>query len=353
MDDVETRVHERNPAASPAGTAEDETAFAELTRRYRRELHVHCYRMLASFEDAEDLVQETFLRAWQKRATYQGRAPFRAWLYRIATNACLDFLARHERRVVELTASGGPSGPDVTLSYVKWLQPYPDRLLGGDLVQADADAQVIRRETIELAFLVTLQCLPPKQRAVLILRDVLDWSADETATLLDSSVASVNSALQRARATLRRHQPKRDEPAMPGGVTEHELQLLRRYADATEQLDTDSLTRLLRDDALFTMPPWPDAYVCNRATVEGWVESGMGQPPSTEFTSVLTSANRLPAAAFYVRKPGDALYRPNMLDILRIEDGSVVEVTAFELAGRIDAFGLPETISGEPEGGSR
>ncbi|MGH7680013.1 MAG: RNA polymerase subunit sigma-70, partial [Gemmatimonadaceae bacterium] len=342
MDEVETLGHERQ-------TAGDETAFAELTRRYRRELHVHCYRMLASFEDAEDLVQETFLRAWQKRATFQGRAPFRAWLYRIATNACLDFLARHERRVVELSAQDASSGRDTTLSHVEWLQPYPDRLLEtGSLRGADADALVIRRETIELAFLVALQCLPPKQRAVLILRDVLDWSAEETATLLDSSVASVNAALQRARATLRRHQPKRDEPAQPGGVSEQEMLLLRRYADAAERLDMEGLTRLLRDDARFTMPPSPFVSVGNRATVEAWVEGGLGQPPYDDFRCVLTSANRMPALAQYIRKAGDTQYRPFMIDVLRVEDGRVAEVTAFELPGLIDAFGLPNTMSAEP-----
>ena len=352
MDEV-TGGHERNTAASVAGTAGDETAFAELTRRHRRELHVHCYRMLASFEDAEDLVQETFLRAWQKRATYQGRAPFRAWLYRIATNACLDFLARHDRRVVELKAEGAPSDRDITLSHFEWLQPFPDRLLDGDRAQAEADAKVIRRETIEFAFLIALQCLPPKQRAVLILRDVLDWSAEETAQLLDASVASVNSALQRARDTLRRHHPQRDEQVLPTDITEHELQLLRRYADATERFDTASLTQLLRDDALFTMPPTPGAYVCNRETVQGWVDSGFGQPPGTEFTSVLTSTNRLPAAAFYVRKPGDALFRPITLDVLRIEDGRVVAVTAFDLPGLVAAFGLPDTLSAKPERGAQ
>ncbi len=341
MDAVETPGHERDA---------DETAFAELTRRHRRELHVHCYRMLASFEDAEDLVQETFLRAWQKRATYQGRAPFRAWLYRIATNACLDFLARHDRRVVELKAQGAPPDRDITLSYFQWLQPFPDRLLDGDLAQADADAKVIRRETIEFAFLIALQVLPPKQRAVLILRDVLDWSAEETAQLLDASVASVNSALQRARDTLRRHQPKRDEPARPRAVSEDELQLLRRYADACERLDTESLTRLIRDDALFTMPPVPDAIVCNRETVQGWVDSGFGQPPSTEFRSVLTWTNRMPAAAFYVRKPGDALFRPITLDVLQIADDRVVAVTTFELPGLVAAFGLPETLSAPERG---
>lgn len=354
MDEVETLGHERKTAASVAGTAGDETAFAALTRRYRRELHVHCYRMLASFEDAEDLVQETFLRAWQKRATYQERAPFRAWLYRIATNACLDFLARHERRVIELSAQDASSGRDTTLSHVEWLQPYPDRLLGTESLRgADADALVIRRETIELAFLVALQCLPPKQRAVLVLRDVLDWSAEETATLLDSSVASVNAALQRARLALRRRQPSRDVPSVPGGITEQEMLLLKQYADAAERLDMEQLTRLLRDDARFTMPPSPFVSVGNRATVRAWVEGGLGQPPYDDFRCVLTSANRMPALAQYTRKPGDAEYRPFMIDVLRIESGRIAEVTAFELPGLIDAFGLPETMSAEPERGSR
>ncbi len=347
MDEVETLGHERKTATSVAGTAGDETAFAELTRRYRRELHVHCYRMLASFEDAEDLVQETFLRAWQKRATYQGRAPFRAWLYRIATNACLDFLARHERRVVELTAIGAPYGPDVTLSHFEWLQPYPDRLLGDDLVQADADAKVIRRETIELAFLVALQYLPPKQRAVLILRDVLEWSAQETATLLDSSMASINAALQRARVTLRRHQPRRDNPSVPQAIGEDEMLLVKQYADATERLDTEALTRLLRDDARFSMPPSPNAWVGNRAIVQAVVEGGFGEAPFDDFKCVITSANRLPAVACFVRKPGDTHYRPFMIDVLRIESGGVAEILAFGLPELLEAFALPNTLSTE------
>ena len=346
MDEVETLEHERMTAASVAGTVGDETAFAELTRRYRRELHVHCYRMLASFEDAEDLVQETFLRAWQKRATYQGRAPFRAWLYRIATNACLDFLARHERRVVELSAQGAPPTPGMTLPHVEWLQPYPDRLLDiEDPAQRSADATVIRRETIELAFLVALQYLPPKQRAVLILRDVLEWSAQETATLLDSTTASVNAALQRARATLRRHQPNRDNPSALQGISKDEMLLAQRYADAADPLDAEALIRLLREDARFTMPPSPIAYVGNRACVESWVEGGLGQPPYDDFKFLITSANRLPAVANYIRKPGDTHYRPFMLDVLRIEAGGIAEIVAFELPAMLDAFALPSALS--------
>ena len=348
MDEVETFGHERKTAASVARTAGDETAFAELTRRYRRELHVHCYRMLASFDDAEDLVQETFLRAWQKRATYKGRAPFRAWLYRIATNACLDFLARHERRVVELSAQGTPSARDATLPHVEWLQPYPDRLLDMvDPAERDADALVIRRETIELAFLVALQHLPPKQRAVLILRDVLEWSAQETATLLDASTASINAALQRARATLRRHQPKRDNPSAARGISKEELLLAQQYADAADPLDAEALIRLLRQDARFTMPPSPIAYVGNRACVESWVEGGLGQPPYDDFRFVITSANRLPAVANYIRKPGDTHYRPFMLDVLRVDGGGIAEIVAFELPGMLDAFALPELLPTE------
>ena len=346
MAEVETRpLGPRDAVDDTRETTTDESAFAELTRRYRRELHVHCYRMLASFEDAEDLVQETFLRAWQKRDTYQGRAPFRAWLYRIATNACLDFLARHERRVIELSALA-PSGQDLELPHVEWLQPYPDRLLGAATGDADADALVIRRETIELAFLVTLQCLPPKQRAVLILRDVLDWSAEEAASLLESSVASVNAALQRARGAIRRRQPTRDEAVAPAEVSDAEMLLVRQYVDAAERFDTEALTRLLRDDARFSMPPAPFASVGNSTTVQAWVKGGFGQPPYDDFKCVVTSANRMPAVANYLRKPGDAYYRAFMIDVLRIESGGVAEVTSFDLPPFLDAFNLPEVLSG-------
>lgn len=330
------------------GMIADESVFAELTRRYRRELHVHCYRMLASFEDAEDLVQETFLRAWQKRDTWQGRAPFRAWLYRIATNACLDFLARHERRVVALSALA-PAGQEVKVSHFEWLQPYPDRLLDTTTTGNDADALVIRRETIEFAFLVALQHLPPKQRAVLILRDVLDWSAAEVADLLESSVASVNGALQRARGTLRRVQPGRDDAVTTSAISEAEMLLVKKYVDAAERFDFEALTRLLRDDARFSMPPEPFVTVGNSVTVQSWVEGGLGQPPYDDIRYVVTWANRLPAVANYVRKPGDTHYRAAMLDVLRIENGGIAEVTAFDLRPFLDAFDLPEVLTAESQ----
>ena len=233
-----------------------ESAFAALFERHRRELQVHCYRMLGSFEESEDLVQETFLRAWRKRASFRpdGPSSFRAWLYRIATNACLDVLRGRPRRLVpqEVAAAGDPEP--------RRLRPRPifrgcSRTRIGCWLdrpgEDEPDAVVVARETIELAFLAAIQHLPPRQRAVLILRDVLGWSAKDTASLLDASVASVNSALQRARATLQDRLPEqRTEWTRSSGPSEEERELLRRYVEAHEQADVDALAELLREDAL-------------------------------------------------------------------------------------------------------
>ena len=330
-----------------AATAGDEGAFAVLARRYRRELHVHCYRMLASFEDAEDLVQETFLRAWQKRETFQGRATFRAWLYRIATNACLDFLARHERRVIEIAVHGSAQGTAAVAPHVAWLQPYPGRLLERRPAPADSepDAALVRRETIELAFVIAVQLLPPKQRAVLVLREVLDFSASEAADLLDSTVAAVNGALQRARETLRLRRPERDSPTTSRDSSAEERQLLQQYIDATERCDANALTQLLHDDARFSMPPEAIAFVGRTEVVEAWVSGGFGSPPYDDWKHVVTTANRMPAVAWYLRRPGELHHRAFAIDVLRIEHGAIAEITTFDLARLRDAFGLPETLS--------
>ena len=192
----------------------DKAAFGALFERYRRELQVHCYRMLGSFEDSEDLVQETFVRAWRKRGSFSvdGNSSIRAWLYRIATNACLDVLRGRPRRVVpqEVVAAADPAAPPSPPGDLPWLQPFPNRLLEAIAPAEDEPASVVvARETIELSFLAAIQYLPPRQRAVLILRDVVGWSAKATASLLETSVVSVNSALQRARATLRERLPER------------------------------------------------------------------------------------------------------------------------------------------------
>jgi RNA polymerase sigma-70 factor (ECF subfamily) len=329
-------------AAVAAATAGDEAAFGALAERYRPELQVHCYRMLGSLEDSEDLVQETFLRAWRRRATYAGRSTFRAWLYRIATNACLDHLERHPRRPPTRTA--GPPVPAGAVPEVPWLQPYPDRLLEGlPGEEPEPAAAVVARETIELAFLATIQHLTPAQRAVLILRDVLGWSARDTAALLDGSVASVNSSLQRARATLKEHLPVRRLDWGPAeDPSEDERELLRRYVDAHERADADAVIELLRADARITMPP--EASVEGRdALIAFFAHDIFGPDGPGEFRLVATRANRMPAAANYLRRPGDDRFRAVALDVLRIEDGVIVEINVFD-PRVFPRFGLPDEL---------
>ena len=321
-----------------AARAGDEAAFAALVEPHRRELQVHCYRMLGSFEDSEDLVQETFLRAWRKRKTFQGRSSFRAWLYGIATNACLDALARRPR-VVPLHDGSQP------LAEVSWLQPYPDQLLTDTTQDAEPEAEVVAKETIELAYIAAIQLLPPKQRVVLIARDVLGWSAAESASLLDITVAAVNSALQRARATMKKHLPRHRLDWQPhSDPTDEERALLDRYMKATAHGDASAMVRLLRADAFCAMPPSPESYVGAEAIVAAWVEGGFGSPAFGEFRCVATRANSQPAVACYLKRPDDTEYRPFVLDVLRIEGDAVAEVTVFPLEPLLDALALPSKL---------
>ena len=321
-----------------AARAGDEAAFAALVEPHRRELQVHCYRMLGSFEDSEDLVQETFLRAWRKRKTFQGRSSFRAWLYGIATNACLDALARRPR-MVPLHDGSQP------LAEVSWLQPYPDQLLTDTTQEAEPEAEVVAKETMELAYIAAIQLLPPKQRAVLIARDVLGWSAAESASLLDTSVAAVNSALQRARATMKKHLPRHRLDWQPrSDPTDEERALLDRYMQATAHGDASAMVRLLRADALCAMPPSPECYVGAEAIVAAWVQGGFGSPAFGEFRCVATRANSQPAVACYLKRPDDTEYRPFVLDVLRIEGDAVAEVTVFPLEPLLDALDLPAKL---------
>jgi RNA polymerase sigma-70 factor, ECF subfamily len=317
--------------AVTAVRAGGQTAFAALVEPHRRELHVHCYRMLGSFTDAEDMVQETLLRAWRRRETYAGRSTFRAWLYRIATNTCLDHLERHPRR---------PSGE------VTWLQPFPDRLLEQAAPDAEPDAAVVARETIELAFLVAVQHLPPRQRAVLMLRDVLGWSAAESAAVLESSVASVNSALQRARATLREHLPRRRSEWAPTGPTEEERSVLERFMEACEHADLPALASLLREDAVFSMPPQPDVTRGRDPIIELWAPALAGPSGLGELLLVPVCTNRQTAAASYARRPGDSAFHAVAVDVLRVEDGLITDVLSFEHTQAFPVFdllGLPAT----------
>jgi RNA polymerase sigma-70 factor (TIGR02960 family) len=298
----------------------DDAAFAI----HRRELHVHCYRMVGSFDEAEDLVQETFLRAWRARERFDG-SNLRAWLYKIATNTCLDALKRLKRRP---PAQGTPAE-------VPWLQPYPDRLLDEIAPREDEpDAVVVARETIELAYLVVIQLLPPRQRAVLIVRDVLGWSAAETAELLDISVPAANSALQRARATLD------ERSAAPAPPTEEERALLERFIEVHERADAAGAVALAAEDIRITMPPHPMVFDGIEA-MRPLVEQGLAEPG--EWRLVPTRANRMPAAASYLKAQGDSEFRAFKVDVLRIESGRIKEITTFD-AALFEGFGLPPTL---------
>jgi RNA polymerase sigma-70 factor (ECF subfamily) len=308
----------------------DEPAFSGLAERHRRELHVHCYRMLGSFEDAEDAVQETFLRAWRGRETFEGRSTFRAWLYRIATNTCLDLLAKRRPEA----ATGGE---------VPWLQPYPDRLLD-ELPAVDTDGPenvVVAQETIELAYLVAVQHLAPRPRAVLILRDVLGWPARDVAELLGDTVNSVNSALQRARAGMREHLPAERQDWTGGVEDAGTRELVRRFTDASVAKDVDGLAAMLRDDIRCSMPPTPGLYVGRDSVVSNWVEDGF--EGLGKLRTLVTSVNRQPAIAFYLWHEREDAYLPLTIDVLRITGGAVAEIVTFH-DDQFPRLGLPERL---------
>ena len=328
-------------AGAAAAKAGDESAFTSLVEKHRHELHVYCYRMLGSFQDAEDIVQETFLRAWNRRSTFEGRSTFRAWLYGIATNACLDAIEARGRRPRPVDAQVADSpGALLEAGQIMWLEPYPDRLLAGD----DPDAAAVAKETMELAFLVAIQLLPPRQRAVLILRDVLGWPAKEAASLLELSVASANSALQRGRATLKKHLPaRRSEWAPHTDPTEAERSLMKRYVDATESGNAIAFLEMLHEDARFAMPPDPGLWEGAKTIVDTWVEFGFGTEEFGRFRCLVTGANGQPAVANYRRRPGEHDYSPRYLDVLSIEEGLITEIVTFPLTNPA-AFGLPPRL---------
>jgi RNA polymerase sigma-70 factor (ECF subfamily) len=317
----------------------DPGAFSRLTARYRRELHVHCYRMLGSFDEAEDLVQETLLRAWRGRCSFARRSTFRAWLYAIATNTCLDHLRRNRRRALpyQLQQPGVTDAPEYPEA--AWLQPYPDTLLE----QAGPECLTIAKETVSLVFLAAIQLLTPRQRAVLLLREVLGWTGPEIATVLGCSVAAVDSALQRARASLQRNTPadRHDWSAQPSTAQEH--QLLRRYIAAHEAADADALADLLTDAARFTMPPRAVWFEGLDATVAEF-RRGWGPDRTGDWRLVPTRANRQPAAAAYLRAWGDGTYRSFGFVVLGLSDAAISEITVFAYPKLFPAFGFPSTL---------
>ncbi len=303
--------------------------FARLTEPFRRELLTHCYRMLGSVQDAEDLVQETYLRAWRSYRDFEGRASMRTWLYKIATNACLNALRHSSRRVLPAGLGGpstDPTAPSPRDTEVPWLEPIPD-------AQADPAAIVAGRAGLRLALIAALQHLPAQQRTVLILRDVLAWPAEEAADVLGVTPAAVHSALQRARARLDRLEPAADQIAEP--AEREQRALLDRYADAFERADIATLTRLLTEDAVWQMPPNP-AWFSGRDNVIGLLAARL---QAKRVRLLPLRANGQPGFAMYV--DGEAF----AVQVLTLRGPSIAAVTAFHDPDLLDRFGLPATIA--------
>lgn len=319
----------------------DQQAFESLAGEYRRELLAHCYRMLGSFHDAEDLVQETLLRAWEKRSTLTSPASYRAWLYRIATNLCLDSLRSVPRRLLppETHAMGDPNRPvPKPVREPIWLEPFPDDLLAGE--QSDPEDRALSRERMTLAFLVALQHLTPMQRAVLLLREVLSWPASEVAAWLNLSVPAVNSALQRARRAMQQHYSGSEGELAP---LRSQLQhLLDRYVDLWEQNDIPSLVALLREDAWFTMPPLP-FWVQGRTDIAA-VFSTRIFVPGRQWRLLPTRANGGPAFALYRKVAQEDLYQLFGLMALSAVDGQIASMVTFLELSSFSSFALPPTL---------
>ncbi|HEX3788102.1 MAG TPA: sigma-70 family RNA polymerase sigma factor [Pseudonocardiaceae bacterium] len=317
--------------------------FGQVTDPFRRELLVHCYRMLGSVHDAEDLVQETLLRAWRSYDRFDaGRASLRTWLYRIATNACLTALATRKRRPLPAGLAGPNPDPNSwpldPRPEIPWLQPIPDALLG--VSAADPATVVATRDSVRLAFVAAVQYLPPRQRAVLLLRDVLAWPAAEVATLLDTTAAGVNSALQRARAQLAQVAPVEDEVNDDPAATHREV--LDRYVDAFQRADLTALAALLRADVELEMPPALDWFAGHDAVL-GFFAAFFARRGEGGRHLLPTAANGQPALAMYV---GDrhGPERAHSVQVFSITDGRITRITAFLANGLFPMFGLPEIL---------
>jgi RNA polymerase sigma-70 factor (ECF subfamily) len=327
-----------------AAQAGGEAAFARLTEPYRGELHRHCYRMTGSLDDADDALQETLVRAWRHLGSFEPRAPFRAWLYRIATNVCLTVLAKRTRQgEIAPSARRWSVTPEEAIAH---LDPYPDRLLDeGTTGEVGPEVIVEERETIELAFVAAVQVLAPRQRAVLLLRDVLDWTAREVADLLGVSVAAVNSLLHRARSTLERERDggRVTRNHAPAG-NEIERRLARDFMHAWVAADIDGLVALLTADALFTMPPEP-ARCVGRQEISAFLAAGPFAAGRYQFRLVATRANRQPALAAYLADDATGLYREHAIILLAIAGSAISAITRLTGSGLFARFDLPAVLS--------
>lgn len=367
-------------ASAPPGTASesdvlaakagDERAFSRLLEPHRAELHAHCYRMLGSLHDADDALQEASLRAWRGLSRFEGRSSLRSWLYTIATNSCLTQIEKRPKRVLPIDygpAADPHTRPGEPVVESVWIEPYPDDVLGVEDGLAAPDAQYERREGLELAFIAALQHLAPNQRAVLILREVLGFSANETAAMLDTTVASVNSALQRARGAVSERVGEQSQQATLRALGDEALRaLVQRYVDAWERNDVEAFAAMLAKDATFAMPPLASWYSTREgiaAWARGWPLSG-----AWRWRTILTRANGQPALAFYVWDEAAGASLPFALNVLTFRGQEIADVTAFvarsieatdpeayerwteepadpkRLAGTFERFGLPNRL---------
>ena len=331
-----------HPALLAAAVSGDGEAFLRLTHPYRRELAVHCYRMLGSLEDAEDAVQEVMVKAWRGLGGFAGRSSLRGWLYRIATNVSLDALDHRARRVLP-AAVAGPADPGVPPAPddhdVPWLQPYPDTLLDPADPDTDPATVAVRREHVELAFVAAIQHLPARPRAVLLLRDVLGFSAAETADLLDSSPAAVHSALQRARATMNAGLPAAATHRPSGDVAD----LVDRYVRAWHAADIPALVTLLRHDAQMAMPPTPSWYA-GRDAIATYLRQLFSSPFGRQLRLLPTAANRQPALAVYAPAiPGGEL-AAFAVKVFTVDGDRISAITGFVTPHLFPAFGLPDQL---------
>src|SRR3954462_5411008 len=319
---------ERLLAAARTG---DETAFGRLVEPYRSELHAHCYRMLGSVHDAEDSLQDAMLRAWRGLKSFEGRSSLRSWLYTIATNACLNAIAKRPKRVLPIDyapASDPHTPPGEPVVESVFVEPYPDEMLGIEDGYAAPEASYEQREAVELAFVAALQHLPPNQRAVLILREVLGFSAKEVGEALDTSVASVNSALQRARAAVEERVPDQSQQETLRTLGDDEVSaLVARYVDAWEKQDVDAFAAMLAEDATFAMPPLASWYQ-GREAITIWARNS---PMSGDWRwkSILTRANGQIALGFYAWSAEERGYRAFALNVLTLRGDRVSDVVAF------------------------
>jgi RNA polymerase sigma-70 factor (ECF subfamily) len=334
-----------------AARAGDEDAFRRIVELHRGELHAHCYRMLGSLHDAEDALQDTLLRAWRGLPGFGGRSSTRSWLYTIATNACLDAIARRPKRVLPVDY-GPPTDPQVDagepLVESVWLEPYPDETLGLEDGYAAPEARYEQREAVELAFIAALQHLPATQRAVLILREVLGFSAREVSESLETTVASVNSALQRARKAVDERLPEQSQQATLRSLGDEQIRdIVEAYVDAWARGDVDALRALLAEDVVFSMPPWA-SWWRGREEIAGFAKTAV--EVCAEARSVPTRANGQPALAYYHWNTETGRFAASAIDVLTLDGPRIKEITAFVMPDVFSHFGLPSELAQNEDG---